>query len=202
MASREEKKESKRRRILEAGRELFAVQGFEETTTRQLASQAGVANGTLFLYARDKVDLLLMLFIDDLRTTMETGFREHGSALPFVEQCVGIYSGFFRLYARNPRLGLRFVQETLFATGDRGDDYNRLNYDFAAALVERVTHAQARGELRGDIEPHRVAIASFAHYAIIVFEWLKLPEPSVEAAATELRDALGMLVEGVGSRTP
>lgn len=200
MATREEKKELKRQRILSAGRALFLEQGFEETTTRQLAQRAGVANGTLFLYIRDKVDLLLMVFIDDLRSAMEAGLQAHGPELPFVDQCVGIYAEFFALYERNPRLGLRFVQETLFAAGDRGEDYDRLNRDFAVRLIERVMICQSRGELRPDTEPHRIAIATFAAYAIIVFEWLKMPEPDAGAAVTQLRAALDLLVEGAGRR--
>jgi AcrR family transcriptional regulator len=39
-----------RQRILEAAQELFARQGFEATTTRDIAAAAGIAVGTLFNY--------------------------------------------------------------------------------------------------------------------------------------------------------
>ena len=57
------KKESKRRRIIAACFELFSKHGFEGTTLRRIAQYAGVALGTLSLYARDKRDLVLLLLL-------------------------------------------------------------------------------------------------------------------------------------------
>ena len=45
-------------RILTAAQHLFARQGFEKTTTRQLAEQAGVAEGTLFRHFDNKKSIL------------------------------------------------------------------------------------------------------------------------------------------------
>lgn len=41
-------------RILEAAQRLFARQGFEKTTTRQLAEAAEIAEGTLFRHFETK----------------------------------------------------------------------------------------------------------------------------------------------------
>lgn len=41
-------------RILEAAQRLFARQGFEKTTTRQLAEAAEIAEGTLFRHFENK----------------------------------------------------------------------------------------------------------------------------------------------------
>ncbi len=45
-------------RILTAAQHLFAQQGFEKTTTRQLAEAAGVAEGTLFRHFETKKSIL------------------------------------------------------------------------------------------------------------------------------------------------
>jgi AcrR family transcriptional regulator len=45
--------------ILTAARELFADQGYEETTIVHIAGRAGVAVGTVYLYFRNKHDILL-----------------------------------------------------------------------------------------------------------------------------------------------
>jgi AcrR family transcriptional regulator len=42
------------RRILQAAQHLFATQGYERTTTKQLAEAAGVAEGTLFRHFENK----------------------------------------------------------------------------------------------------------------------------------------------------
>jgi AcrR family transcriptional regulator len=46
-----------RRRLVEAGTELFARDGLHGATSAQIARQAGVAAGTFYLHFRDKQDL-------------------------------------------------------------------------------------------------------------------------------------------------
>jgi AcrR family transcriptional regulator len=47
-----------RERILETAQRLFAGQGYEATTTRDIAREAGIATGTLFNYFATKEDIL------------------------------------------------------------------------------------------------------------------------------------------------
>jgi len=49
----------KRRAILDAARELFARRGYEETTIAEIARDAGVAVGTVYLYFQNKHDILV-----------------------------------------------------------------------------------------------------------------------------------------------
>ncbi|MEM9137151.1 MAG: TetR/AcrR family transcriptional regulator [Cyanobacteria bacterium P01_F01_bin.42] len=48
-----------RDRILEAGQHLFAKNGYERTTTKQLAEAAHISEGTFFRYFKHKKDLLV-----------------------------------------------------------------------------------------------------------------------------------------------
>src|SRR5947199_692619 len=56
-----ETKEATRRRILDAARQLFAYDGFDASTTRQIADAAGIASGTLFNYFPSKEAVLACL---------------------------------------------------------------------------------------------------------------------------------------------
>jgi AcrR family transcriptional regulator len=49
----------KRQAILAAARELFAAQGYEETTIAEIARAAGMAVGTVYLYFGNKHDILV-----------------------------------------------------------------------------------------------------------------------------------------------
>jgi TetR/AcrR family fatty acid metabolism transcriptional regulator len=51
--------DDKRQRILEAARKRFRYYGFRKTTMQEIARDAGVAVGTLYLYFKDKDDLLV-----------------------------------------------------------------------------------------------------------------------------------------------
>jgi len=44
-----------------AAAELFAEHGVDEVTTQQIADRADVGAGTLFLYAKHKAELLLLV---------------------------------------------------------------------------------------------------------------------------------------------
>ena len=51
--------DDKRQRIIEAARKRFRHYGFKKTTMQEIARDAGVAVGTLYLYFKDKDDLLV-----------------------------------------------------------------------------------------------------------------------------------------------
>ncbi len=55
-------KSEKHHLILEAAITVFATQGYYKTTVAQIAREAGVADGTIYLYFKNKEDLLLQIF--------------------------------------------------------------------------------------------------------------------------------------------
>ena len=58
---RERNKQNKLERITAAASELFAAHGVDEVTTQQIADKADIGTGTLFLYAKTKAELLLLV---------------------------------------------------------------------------------------------------------------------------------------------
>jgi len=54
----------KRRRILDAAVKVFAQYGFYNSKVSQVAREAGVADGTIYLYFKNKEDILIQVFID------------------------------------------------------------------------------------------------------------------------------------------
>lgn len=71
-----------RTRILQAALKLFAAQGFDGTTTRDLAQAAGVAEGTLFRHFPNKKSILVEVATSgwvDILTDLLTELSEMGS---------------------------------------------------------------------------------------------------------------------------
>ena len=71
-----------RTRILESAQKLFASQGFDGTTTRDLAQAAGVAEGTLFRHFPNKKSILVEVATSgwvDILTDLLTELSEMGS---------------------------------------------------------------------------------------------------------------------------
>ena len=52
-------RERKRQRILQAGTRLFVAQGYRKTSVDEIARDAGVSKGTVYLYFKNKNDLLV-----------------------------------------------------------------------------------------------------------------------------------------------
>ena len=61
LGRRERNKQEKLDRITAAAAELFAEYGVEDVTTQQIADKADIGTGTLFLYAKTKGELLLLV---------------------------------------------------------------------------------------------------------------------------------------------
>ena len=61
LGRRERNKQAKLDRIVAAAGELFAEYGVDDVTTQQIADKADIGAGTLFLYAKSKGELLLMV---------------------------------------------------------------------------------------------------------------------------------------------
>lgn len=65
----------KRDRILAAATQVFARHGFFAAQVADIAREAGVAAGTVYLYFRSKDDLLISIFERTMRTAIDEGRR-------------------------------------------------------------------------------------------------------------------------------
>ena len=76
----------KKNRIIEAGYELFARDGYFNTNTAQIAKHAGVSTGIVYGYFRDKRDILLevlSIYIDRVFTPVMDIFENLQAPLDF-----------------------------------------------------------------------------------------------------------------------
>lgn len=67
--------EEKYQRILSASMEVFARKGFAESKISEIAQVAGIGDGTIYLYFKNKDDLLISLFESKLEE-INQGLRE------------------------------------------------------------------------------------------------------------------------------
>ena len=61
-SARKASREDKRRRIIDAAVEVFAEKGFWNARVSEIAEEAHVADGTIYLYFKSKDDILISLF--------------------------------------------------------------------------------------------------------------------------------------------
>ena len=78
---RERNKQDKLERITAAARELFTEHGVDDVTTQQIAEKADIGTGTLFLYAKTKGELLLLVQNSGYADALEEG-RAAAESIP------------------------------------------------------------------------------------------------------------------------
>jgi len=193
-------RQDKLERILGAGRELFARDGFDATTTRDIARAAGIGTGTLFLYFPEKRDLLLRLFKEEIEPVHRAAVAALPADLPLLRAASRVFRSLFDYYARDLRLSRVFLSELPFLDPARRTELASFTRDFARVLAELVTREQDRGVLRRDVDPLAVARTMFRIYYAVLIEWVGGGLPSPRAAERELRTSLEHLLRGLESR--
>lgn len=201
MGRRDDKKDQKRARIVAAAAALFAKQGFDATTTRQIAEKARIAAGTLFLYAPTKTDIVMMVFEDTIGRALEEAIATlpapagpDGRAV--TAQLLHLYRAFFAVYEDNPRLARVFVKELLWLEGDSRDKRRALEAELFGVIGRIVAEAQQRGALGARVDPFLFAASTFSLYFAALAGWLSGEVPSAADALSLLERALDLLVHG------
>ncbi|WP_342430855.1 TetR/AcrR family transcriptional regulator [Neobacillus sp. FSL H8-0543] len=62
----QERAQQKRKALVESGHALFILKGYDQTTAKEIAANAGVATGTFYRYFSDKRQLLMSLLEDQI----------------------------------------------------------------------------------------------------------------------------------------
>ena len=111
---RELKKEDKLRRIREAARRQFIANGFDDASTRQIAMEAGVALGTLFLYAADKRDLLFLVVNDGLEDVAARAAAAVKPEASLIGNLIAAFRPLYEFFAEEPDLSRLTLREMMF----------------------------------------------------------------------------------------
>ena len=99
MVQERNKGAEKRERILQSAIKVFARKGFYNTRVSEIARTAGVADGTIYLYFKNKDDILISLFNDrigKLNDEMERQLSTLDSPSEKVKRIVSIQLGLLR----------------------------------------------------------------------------------------------------------
>ena len=76
MAAMKKKKNDKHERIIEAATRVFARKGFFQAKVSDIAREAGVADGTIYLYFDNKDDILISLFEEQMKVVLDNMIRK------------------------------------------------------------------------------------------------------------------------------
>lgn len=98
-----QKKEDKRKRLLDAAYDLFVENGVSNTTISQICAKAGIAKGTFYLYFSSKEDILRALTKKMSLTIIEICYKNVSDLkISFVEKLVILADALLDLFFKDP----------------------------------------------------------------------------------------------------
>lgn len=176
-------KEATRRIVLDAAKEEFAREGFENANLRAIAARAGVSAGTVLHHYGDKQELLHAALFDDLDRTLSRALAKPGPG-PLESQLSRLTQTIFRYYQRRPRLSRALLKESLFANEPWAERFAAQTAEVHASLARLVEDAKERGEIRNDVVPALVGVAYLSFFYFALIAWVqgahRTPVPLVE----------------------
>ncbi|MFE9438352.1 TetR/AcrR family transcriptional regulator [Streptomyces sp. NPDC006602] len=141
---RERNKQDKLDRIIAAASELFAERGVHEVTTQQIADKADIGTGTLFLYAKTKGELLLLVQNVKYTEALDRG-RADAEAVPGVLDAVlAIIRPIVECNRTQIDNGRTYLRETVF--GDPEEPRHGEALAIAAQAEEAIAAVLRRDE--------------------------------------------------------
>ena len=171
---RQQQKIQTRRLILDTAYALFEEQGYEQTTTRQLATRAGVATGTVFQHFPDKASLLVAAFEDDVDAVVDRAF-ETLPAADLRAQLLHLVREIFGFYARSPALSRSLLKEILFLEGNPGDTLAGMMATFLGRVGGLFQQAIDGGELPANLDVAQVLMAFLSFYTMCLIGGVRGP---------------------------
>lgn len=133
---RERNKQQKLDRIVDAARELFAEHGVDDVTTQQIAEKADIGAGTLFLYAKTKGELLLLVQNEAYATALDEGLKDAAAEPRAVDAVLALIEPIVHCNRVQVDNGRTYLREMLF--GDPTDPHHRAALEIAARTEESI----------------------------------------------------------------
>jgi AcrR family transcriptional regulator len=146
----------RRTQLIEAAQRVIARRGLVAATTREIAGEAGVAEGTIYRYFEDKVDLCLAVVGSRLpellrRLPEQAGRRSPRAVLTeFVTDALQAWTDivpFLSGVTADPELAKRFRER-------KQDDDSRSAFH---GLAEYIEVEQKAGRIGAETDPHMLA---------------------------------------------
>jgi TetR/AcrR family fatty acid metabolism transcriptional regulator len=137
-------------RILEAAKHLYAEKGFKKATMLEVASLAGVAEGTIYEYFKNKQDLLLSItknYFGNLKHNLDNAFAIDHPA----EKLRWLMWRHFTIFAGDRELVSVFLKETklkkYFYEDEANEVFVRYHYKICEVLEEGIEVGVFRPEI-------------------------------------------------------
>lgn len=197
MNSRIKQRAETRQKILEAARSCFNQFGFEKASTRAIAAQAGVAEGTIFSHFPSKEELVVASLGEHLAEAIERGLHTMEPDWCFVDKLMHIASYRFAQIAFQPGLWQVILQQVVFTPRKGAVQDMMQGSGLLCAVTALIEDAQLDGELNPDIPVNVIRKTIMALFLFTIHQHISLQSFDCEDMCATLRELLEAQVAGL-----
>jgi TetR/AcrR family fatty acid metabolism transcriptional regulator len=165
-------KNNKKEIIINAAIKVFARKGFYNAKVADVAKQAGVADGTIYLYFKNKDDLLISLFETKMEQILERFNKilsKKSSPPAKLAEFIHLH---FQLIEEDQDLAEVFQVELRQSSKFLKDYHNQKFIDFLGILGQIIRLGKESGHFRSDIKVNTMKIAIFGALDELAREWI------------------------------
>jgi AcrR family transcriptional regulator len=198
---RELNKEEKLRRIKMAAHQLFTTKGYDDTTTREIATRAGVALGTIFVYAENKRDLLFLVMNDDLDACVDAARQAVKPEHSLFESLLLSFRVYYEYFAGGPIISRAALREMYFyQSGKQAERFAQGRERLAGLLCDFIAKALNDRLIDSPESAECIADTIFAVYQVEVRRWLMADRPGISQGVSELGRKIRVVMQGLSPR--
>ena len=189
----------KRDRILKAAIRVFAKNGFYATRVSEIAKAAGVADGTIYLYFKNKDDVLITIFEDGIQQLLAILREVATSEQPFDERITRIIELQLGLLEEQRDLA-EVITVNLRQSSSLPKQYAApLFMEYIDVIAGLVREGQKEGAFRKDINARVVARSLFGALDAILLTWA-LGEADPASLRKAAAHCANLFLEGLRAR--
>lgn len=163
---------NKQERILDAAVVEIAHRGYHQTTVAMIARRAGVADGTIYLYFKNKEQLLFRLFDRAMGRFIREGKARLEQAASAKEKLERIVELHLSLVGQDRDLAIISQVELRHSLHFMDQLSRTLVGEYLDVLAQVVVQGQTEGSFRRDLDPVFVAKAIFGVLDEMATDWV------------------------------
>ncbi len=147
------KDNEKHHRIIEAATKVFAKNGFYQSKIAQIAKEAGVADGTIYIYFENKDDILISLFEEQMKAVLDNMALQIAKIDDPAEKLEIFASTHLDLIEKNKDMA-EIIQVELRQSGKFMKEYKNERFlEYLDIIGDIIIEGQIRGLFRKDVIP-------------------------------------------------
>lgn len=180
------KRRINRDEIIEAAVRVFAEKGFYNSKVADVAREAGVADGSIYLYFKNKDDLLISLFENKMEEILQRFSATLALNVPADEKLREFFKLYFHFIEGDKQLAEVFQVELRQSSKFLKDYHNQKFLDFLNLIGQIIREGREEGTFRSDVHINTMKLAIFGAIDELARQWLLTGETKYDLQKTAI----------------